>query len=173
MFGLYDVFETGPDEWLFVSIVSEHHWPALCRAIDAPELLADERFETNVDRLAHDETLYERVQDALRGRDRTEVVEALVQASVPVATVNAPSDLIDDAHLNALDLLVDSRFEEGRVRAMLTPLRGDDIETRQRRSPPAIGADTREVLEAFGLGPRLAELEATGAFGDAFSGDRV
>lgn len=47
VFGLYDVFITDSDEWIFVGVISERQWPAFCRAIDAPELAEDERFESN------------------------------------------------------------------------------------------------------------------------------
>ncbi|PGF17752.1 acyl-CoA transferase [Natrinema sp. CBA1119] len=166
-FGLYDVFETEPDEWLFVGVITERHWPAFCEAIDAPELLADERFETNEGRQENDDTLYDLIQETLRGRDRSAVVDALLDAGVPSAPVNHPSELLDDPHLTALDLLVETQSDDDEtVQAMLTPLAGTDIGVSHRRDPPNLGENTAAIFESVGLSDRYAELEANGAFGD-------
>jgi len=161
------VFETEPDEWLFVGVITERHWPAFCEAIDAPELLADERFETNEGRQENDDALYDLIQKTLRGRDRSAVVDALLDAGVPSAPVNHPSELLDDPHLTALDLLVETQSDDDEtVQAMLTPLAGTDIGVSHRRDPPNLGENTAAVFESVGLSDRYAELEANGAFGD-------
>ncbi|WP_323173377.1 CaiB/BaiF CoA-transferase family protein [Natrialba sp. PRR66] len=166
-FGLYDVFETEPNEWLFAGVITKHHWPAFCEAIDAPELLADERFETNEGRQANADVLYDLIQEALRGRDRSAVVDALLDVGVPSAPVNHPSELLDDPHLTALDLLVETQSSgDETVQAMLTPLGGTDIGVSHRCDPPSLGENTATVFESLGLGDRYTVLEADGAFGD-------
>ncbi|WP_254525860.1 CaiB/BaiF CoA transferase family protein [Natrinema caseinilyticum] len=171
-FGLYDVFETEPDEWLFVGVITKRHWPAFCEAIDAPALLEDDRFGTNEKRQENDEVLYDLIQEALRGRDRSAIVEALLDGGVPAAPINHPSELLDDPHLDALDLLVETQSgTDADVQAMLTPLTGTDIDVSHRRDPPSLGENTAAVFESFGLGDRYADLEADGAFGDASKDD--
>jgi len=156
------------DEWLFVGVITERHWPAFCEAIDAPELLADERFETNEGRQENDDALYDLIQKTLRGRDRSAVVDALLDAGVPSAPVNHPSELLDDPHLTALDLLVETQSDDDEtVQAMLMPLVGGD---RHRRLTVATPESRREHGGCFRIGrtesDRYAELEANGAFGD-------
>lgn len=166
-FGLYDVFETEPDEWLFVSVVTERHWPAFCEAIDAPNLLKDDRFTTNEKRQENDEVLYDLIQETLRDRDRSALVDTLLDAGVPAAPVNHPSELLDDPHLTALDLLVETRSDgDEAVQAMLTPLTGTDVDVAHRRDPPKLGENTAAVFGSLGLGDRYTELKASGAFGD-------
>ena len=165
-FGLYDVFETDPDEWLFVGVITERQWPAFCEAIDAPGLLADDRFETNEKRQQHDELLYELVQDRLRGRDRSAVIESLLAGGVPSAPINQPSDLVEDPHLSELDLLVDTESGNETVQTMLTPLMGSEMTVSQRHHPPALGEDTAEVFESMGMTDRYEELNDTGAFSE-------
>lgn len=164
-FGLYDVFETDPDEWLFVGVSTDRQLPAFCEAIDAPELLADDRFETNERRQQNDEVLYELVQERLRGRDRSAVVESLFDAGVPSAPINQPSDLVDDPHLSDLGLLVDTETGDRTVQTMLTPLVGSNISTSQRRHPPELGENTAAVFEPMGMADRYAEVKNADAFG--------
>jgi len=151
---LYDVFQVGgEDDWLFVGVTTERHWPAFCRAVGMEELLADERFEDAASRREHKEALTQLVADALRDRDREAVLDALLEEDVPAAPVNDPSDLVDDAHLDAVGMLteVDSA-EDGRpTRTVLTPIQGDEMGPSQRRDPPELGEHTESVLRAAGV----------------------
>ena len=165
-FGLYDVFETEPDEWLFAGVVTERHWPAFCEAVGATDLLEDDRFSTNEKRQENDDVLYDLIQETLRGRDRATVVDALLDAGVPAAPVNHPSELLDDPHLTALDLLAETRAGDEEVQAMLTPLTGTDIDVSHRYDPPELGENTAAVFESLGLEDRYDDLAAAGAFRD-------
>lgn len=167
---LYDVFRVGgEDDWLFVGVTTERHWPALCRAIDREDLLADERFETSQSRLDHKAELTDIVADELGDRDREVVLEALLAEDVPVAPVNDPSDLIDDEHLATVDLLAEfeSAEDDEDLRTVMTPIRGEGIEPVQRLDPPELGEHTETVLRDVGYDDEtIAELRARGAFGN-------
>lgn len=166
---LYDVFQVGgEDDWLFVGVTTERHWPALCRAIDREDLLADERFETAESRLDHKAQLTDIVADELRDRDREAVLDALLAEDVPAAPVNDPSDLVDDEHLDTVDLLAEfsSAEDDEQLRTVMTPIHGDDMAPRQRRDPPELGEHTTEILRDAGLDDdAIAALRRRGAFG--------
>jgi len=151
-FGLYDVFETEPDERPFVGVITERHWPAFCEAIDAPELLADERFETNEGDRENDDALYDLIQKTLRGRDRSAVVDALLDAGVPSAPVNHPSEpLLDDPHLTALDLLVETQSDDDETVQDAHAVGGDRHRRLTPSRPPNLGENTAAVFESVGL----------------------
>lgn len=152
-FSLYDVFETATDdEYVFVGVTTDRHWPAFCRATDMGDLLADERFETAEKRRRNKDDLLDVVQAALREWDRDELVAALVDEDVPVAPVNQPSDLLTDRHLRETGLLASfgGATESKELRTAITPVRGDRITTRQRHDPPALGEHSRAVLADLG-----------------------
>lgn len=167
---LYDVFRVGgEDDWLFTGVTTERHWPALCRAIDREDLLADERFETSQSRLDHKEVLTEIVADELRHRDPATVLEALTSEDVPAAPVNDPSDLVDDEHLDAVDLMAEFESAEDaeRLRTVMTPISGDGIRPVQRLDPPKLGEHTETVLQDLGYDENaIAKLRSRGAFGN-------
>lgn len=168
---LYDVFRTRDEEWLFVGVTTERHWPAFCRAAGLEELATDERFETAEKRLRRSDELTEIVQDAVSEHDREPLLKALLAENVPAAPVNGPSELIDDPHLKATDLLTDVKVatDEGPVtqQTVLTPIVGDRIDTEQRREPPELGEHTESVLRERGLDDEAIEdLAERGAFGE-------
>jgi len=167
---LYDVFRVGGEEaWLFVGVTTERHWPALCRAIDREDLLADERFETADSRLDHKAELTGIVAEELRPRDRETVRQALEAENVPAAPVNDPSDLVDDEHLEAVDVLAefDSATDDRTLRTVMTPVHGDGIAPTQRRDPPELGEHTEEVLREADVDDGvLAAMREQGIVGD-------
>lgn len=168
-FSLYDIFVTAdPESRVFVGVTTERHWPAFCRATGMEELLADERFETNTKRIDNKAELLETVQDTLEEWDQTELVTALLEEGVPAAPVNKPSDLLDDPHLAATDLLASFNGVDGDcLRTAMTPIQGDRIETRQQRDPPRLGEHSREVLGELGYdSTTINELVAAGVVGN-------
>ena len=122
--GLYDVFPT-EGGWLFVGVTTKRHWPAFCRAVDAEELLADERFDTVDRRRANKAELAAAVRDHLADWSRQDALDALYDENVPAAPVNAPSDLLDDDGLEAAEVL--ARFDvhdERSSQTAMTPVPG-------------------------------------------------
>jgi len=154
-FAPYDVFETNePETWIFVGVTSEHHWPAFCRAVDRPDLLADERFETQASRLNHQSVLVSEVREEIAAWNRDTLVEALLEENVPAAPVNEPSELLDDEHLKATGLLVPFEgYHDGtkkRLRTVTTPIQGERFTTSQRLDVPRLGEHSGDVLRAAG-----------------------
>lgn len=168
---LYDVFRVGgEDAWLFVGVTTERHWPALCRGIDREDLLADERFDTADSRLTHKSELNEIVAEELRPRDRETVQQKLEAESVPVAPVNDPSDLVDNDHLEAVDIIAefDSATDDEQLRTVMTPVYGDNMAPKQRLDPPKLGEHTVAVFRDAGVSEAvIEEFRERGAFGDS------
>ncbi|MFC7137721.1 CaiB/BaiF CoA transferase family protein [Halobaculum litoreum] len=147
--GLYDIFETDPEEWVFVGVTSERHWPALCRVLEAEDLLADERFDTATKRRERKTELRRTVAESIADWDREKLIAALEAERVPVAPVNQPSDLIDDEGLLAADLLTEytSPADGESAQTVLAPVIGERFEPTQRLDPPALGEHTDAVLD--------------------------
>jgi crotonobetainyl-CoA:carnitine CoA-transferase CaiB-like acyl-CoA transferase len=167
--GLYDVFPT-EGGWLFVGVTTDRHWPAFCRAADMEELLADERFDTAEKRRERKEELTELVREKVAGEDREELLEKLLDENVPAAPVNKPSEILDDDHLEATEMLAyftaESEGEEYDLQTPLTPISGSEMHPKQRTDPPAVGEHTDEVFADLGLdGDEIARLRENGAFG--------
>jgi len=73
-------FEASDGQWVQVMAVTEHHWRALCGALDHPEWLEDPRFAGNEQRVRNRDAIHELLAEAIRG-DTAERWEAAVTAA--------------------------------------------------------------------------------------------
>jgi crotonobetainyl-CoA:carnitine CoA-transferase CaiB-like acyl-CoA transferase len=89
----------------------------------------------------------------------------LERLGLPYAPVNKPGDLFTDPHLNASGGLADIHLTDGRsARTPLLPVSMDGQRLQNRRDPPQIGQDTRDVLNEIGFSlSDVADLQRSGA----------
>ncbi len=64
--GVYDIFETGDADRLFIGVVTDTQWAVFCRAFEEPELAADARLRTNGERVKQREWLIPRLGETMR-----------------------------------------------------------------------------------------------------------
>lgn len=64
-------------------MATEWHWEALCKTLGLENLLKDERFKTNQQRLKHRKELEEIIVEKLKEKSRDEWIEILLKAGVP------------------------------------------------------------------------------------------
>lgn len=161
----YDVYETADDEWVFIGPSSQDHWRALCKCLDAPELAADEKFETVADRRAHSDALDARLATLIGDVQLEPLLEALHDAGVPAAPVNDTEGVLEDEHLERTDFFShvewpddDADDVDNNVRVPRLPLDSTAYRQPEPEQPPDLGEDTVSVLSA--LGYTAAEIDA-------------
>src|SRR6185437_2117614 len=81
--GIFHLFESAMGEQVFVGVTSNAHWERFCRALDTPDLFADERLVTNEGRVAAQDWLLPRVRDECRKYSTEELQAKLTQAGIP------------------------------------------------------------------------------------------
>ena len=155
--GLYHCKPLGPNDSVYVLVVTTQHWDALGTALERPDLLVDPRFQTEADRLENGEALFEEIGRWMAERTKFEVQDVLGTAGVPVGATLDTRELFEDPHLLERDFVkhVDHP-EHGNVRLLgFAPrMSASDVPI---QAAPLLGADTDEVLRAD-LGLRDDEL---------------
>ena len=149
--GVYDIFDTGDDDRLFVGVVTDTQWEVFCREFGAPVLAADERLRTNGARVKEREWMLPLLQAIFRRYTKAELEKKLEAIGLPYAPITRPRDLFDDPHLNAGGGMIktsDPRGYEFRVPGL--PLELDGERLGERSSPPAVGEHSRELLGELG-----------------------
>jgi formyl-CoA transferase len=101
----FDVLRAS-DGWVTVAAPTPARWERLCRIMERPELIDDDRYDTNYKRAQRRDEVREIVESWTRARTRAEVVAAL-GGEVPVAPVNDAADIFADPHVHARRMLVE------------------------------------------------------------------
>src|SRR5262249_54575342 len=158
--GIYETFPTLHGEKLFIGITSDNHWRAFCAKFDRPDLLADERFTSNADRVRNRPALREIVAAIVRDQPIAALERIMDEASIPFSAVRTPSDLFDDPQLNAFGRALAVRMPKGNVAKLPSlPFCIDDEAPSLRMQPPAAGEHTEAILAALGYSAeRIAQL---------------
>lgn len=130
---------------LMICAGNDRQFAALCEAIGAPGLAADDRFATNADRVASRDALRPELERALAARGCAEWSEALAAAGVPAGPVNP----IPEGFALAGRLGLDAVDDAGGIRTVAFPARLSRTPARTRHRPPDLdehGADLRAWL---------------------------
>jgi CoA:oxalate CoA-transferase len=133
------------DGWIVVAVREEKFWRAYCAAIEMPDLLEDERFSSNAQRIRNREELVPLLSERMLTRTTSDW-ESILSATVPVAPVRSVGEALDDVTLTRADDVVDVPFPPlGTVRMLRNPVRfsGEPI---AYGAPPELGQHTEEVL---------------------------
>lgn len=159
---VYDQFTTSDGERVFLGITSDRHWTRFCQVFDQPDLATDAGLATNNQRIEARDRLMPQMEQIIGALTLGKFTDKATRAKLPFAHIARPEQLFDDPHLNAGGRLLETALPGG----VTTKLPALPIEMDGRRSdietdPPALGADTANVLAELGMPEaELAELAA-------------
>lgn len=147
---------------------TERMWRSMAEILGHPELIEDERFRTNADRLAHKEELWGIIEPAFLTKPANEWVRLFNEASIPVGTVNQLDAALENPQVLHRKMIVDLEDSDGtNVRTLGNPVKMKNTSLDSNSFPPALGQNTDEVLmEVLGLAPaELDDLHEKGIVG--------
>ncbi|HTS84172.1 MAG TPA: CoA transferase [Usitatibacter sp.] len=160
----YQAFPTR-DGWINVGGANQANWERVVKVIGAPELAADARFATNVDRMKNLVALVPLIGDRLRMKTSAEWLAAFDAEGVPAGPVNRIGDMLSDPQVLARDMVIEvDHPKAGRVKALGNPIKFSATPGEAKRAAPLLGEHTREVLESLGYSAaQIAKLHEDGA----------
>src|SRR5687768_5657612 len=159
--GVYDICETAQGGRLFVGVVTDTQWEVFCREFEAHDLGSDARLSSNAKRVRERAWLIPRVNEITRKHTLAELSAKLEAIGLPFAPIAKPWDLLDDAHLNASEGLLNTTIDSKTIRVPALPLALGGKRLAKRTDPPRVGEHGRELLAGLGYGP--AEIDALAA----------
>jgi crotonobetainyl-CoA:carnitine CoA-transferase CaiB-like acyl-CoA transferase len=133
------------DGWVSLGVASAAQWEGFCLAIDVPELLADDRFQTGGDRFDHADELRELIEPAMMSMTAVELVDRCQEHHVPASPVLDVARVLDEEQLGSRDYWVDCERIGGGARMPERPFHVPWMEAPFRPAPD-LGANTEEVL---------------------------
>lgn len=91
----YGAFETSDGLSTLISIQNEREWSRLCsEVLDAPELLADERFDSNVHRVVNRDALEKLIQGVTGSITASEFRSRCQQSSIAFGALNSVDEFV-------------------------------------------------------------------------------
>lgn len=146
----YQAFST-VDDYVVIAVPSQNLWPKFCSAIDRKDLVDDERFETNADRVQNRETLDSILDAEVRQYRTDEVVEMMEAHGVPASAIEDMQGVFENPQVKARGMhQTVNHPEAGDVEMPGSPMHFSRTPTGLRRHPPLKGEQTVETLKEYG-----------------------
>jgi crotonobetainyl-CoA:carnitine CoA-transferase CaiB-like acyl-CoA transferase len=143
----YQVFKTA-DGWMTIGASQTKFWEHLCANIlGLPELLADPRFKTNADRVAHNDALIPLLQAKLATQPTAHWLTQLQAAGIPAAPVLSHDQVFNHPQTIARDMVIPvDHAKAGKSRTLGVAVKLSETPGSVRRAAPTLGQHTEEVL---------------------------
>ncbi|MCX8497949.1 MAG: CaiB/BaiF CoA-transferase family protein, partial [Caulobacteraceae bacterium] len=142
----YQVFDAA-DGPMVVAVGNDGQFKILCKVLGVPDLAADPRFVTNVDRMAHRDALIAILQDLICQRQGGELITALTDAGAPAGPVNSVKQALDDPFVEARQAVHHFTRQDGYpIPTIAFPAKLSRTPAAYDRAPPRLGEHTDEVL---------------------------
>lgn len=127
-------------------------WEGLLKAIERPDLVADERFATPAARTAHYPELRAILLEVFAARPRAEWVERLAAEGVPGGPVNQVDEVADDPQVRHLGTFAHTVHPKmGEVIGIKSPILLDGARRDDPPPPPVLNANAAAIAAEFGF----------------------
>jgi len=153
------------DGQVMILVGNDGQFQRLAKMLNLPEMLADERFASNVDRVRHADEIDELISAPLKSMTQAECVEQLNANNVPGGPINDMRALFADPHVVARgDKVTLHHPSVGDVNVLASPMKLSATPVSYDQPAPALGEHTREIMTEL-LGLDAAAIDALTAKG--------
>lgn len=136
------------DGHIIVACGNDSQFQRLCKALGNEALATDDRFADNASRVANREQLDNNISALSSKLSRQQIIDLLEAAGVPCGPINNIDDVFQSEHARVHELAVPLKRTDGvDISTIAFPARLSETPATYRRAPPALGADSDDVLE--------------------------
>ncbi len=158
----YEAVQGSDGDWFILGVGSDNVWKSFCTYLGRDDLLNDERFTTNSNRIDNYDTLLPIVREIIHQRTTDEWLTVLRQVGVPCGRINTTKEALTDPHIIERGMIVELDHPAiGLVKSIATPVHLSDTPLVYHRHPPTLGEHTDEVLTELGY-DNIAKLREKG-----------
>ena len=147
----YGVFATA-DIPIIIAAGNDRHFQQLAELLGEPGLADEPEFATGRARSGHRHELTARLEQLLAARPGLEWVDELRRIGIPAGPILNYQQVFDDPQVRHLDMVKHLTRHDGSALPLLRgPISLDGVAPGIHKAPPALGEDTRAVLDRLGL----------------------
>ena len=154
---------TAKDGYVIVGAGNDRLWEKLCKLIEKPELVKDERFATNAKRTENVRELKVILDEVFKVDTIKFWMDKLEEAGIPCAPINTVDKVIHDPQVNSRNMIVETQHPvAGPVKMAGVPVKLSETPGSVETPAPLLGQHTEEILkELLGIdAAKVADLKA-------------
>ena len=157
----YELYRSA-DGHVFIAAGNDRLFARMCEGLGAPELARDPRFLNNPLRVINRDALRAEIERHTVRRTTAQTIALLRRIGAPCSELNDVSQMLAHEQVQASEMIVPlptGAATDHKVVAL--PLKANGERSRTMNPPPALGANTDDVLASLGCSPAdIASLRA-------------
>lgn len=158
----YQTFKAQDKEFI-IACGNDKQFKDLCVAIGLSELLEQEKFRRNQDRVKHRAELIGILSDYFQTQDAQVWVEKIHAVKVPVGVINSIADALHEPQIQHREMVVNLPHAlNDQFKIIASPIKLSDTPVQYHKAPPGLGEDTQQILSRFKTLEQLQTLKAQG-----------
>jgi crotonobetainyl-CoA:carnitine CoA-transferase CaiB-like acyl-CoA transferase len=165
---IYDVFELGNGDKVFLAVVTDTQWKIFCDVFGFSDLYENPLLKLNKQRVEARPTLIPEIKKRISGYTASQISAIFEEHGLPFAPITKPEELFNDPHLIATGGLAPITLTDGpragdQTAAPLLPIMMGGQRLGVRLNPPKSGEQTKEILVELGYSEsKINELLSNG-----------
>ena len=145
----YGIFQTSDGE-VAVAPASDKFCNIFLECIDLPNLLDNNLYKNNANRMKNRETLNEIINKKMKIKTSQYWIDILNEAGCPAAKIVSLPDALNSQLIQDNEMVINSNGPEGRnIKMTGFPVKLSETPAKLFRSPPLLGEHTEEILKRF------------------------
>jgi crotonobetainyl-CoA:carnitine CoA-transferase CaiB-like acyl-CoA transferase len=141
------------DDYFIIAAGNDALWREVAEAVGLPELIADPRFDSQLQRARNQVALAGLLEARFAARPVREWLAEMDRRGVPCAPINSYPEILSDPHVTQMGLVRPLALPNGvETRTVGFPVAISGWEYEIYRPPPELGAHTQEVMAEWCAG---------------------
>lgn len=161
----YQVMPTA-DGYIVLSVGNDPTFERFCKVAECEELLSDDRFKTNADRVSNRDHVTETLNEILRQKPSAWWLEHLEKEKIGCGPINTLEQVFADPHVKAREMVIEMDHPatgSAPLKLIANPIKLSATPPTYRQAPPMLGQHTDDILNEAGLSAdEIAKLKDDG-----------
>ena len=146
----YEAF-MAKDGWFVLGVGNDNIWKKFCNTINRKDLINDERFYINVERVKHNKELAEIIGHWTANFTVQEILSILEEKGIPAAPINNLEQIVNDPHIAIAREMIQKIVHPiaGEVKITGNPIKMSETNPKVYASSPLLGEHTEYVIDKY------------------------